>query len=86
MTRYSFDEVRAALNEDWGLGLHRGGAMGDGKHDGRWDTTYSKTGYVAIGHFPGHGYSQQRFRSLAAVVRSCDLAKTLAKTRKKKQT
>ena len=82
MVRYAFDEVRAALHEHWGLSLHRGGELTDLGRDGRWDTTYSKTGYVVRGHFPGNGYSCRRFRSLGAVVRVCDLEKVIAKDRR----
>lgn len=84
MTRYAFDEVRAALYEHWGLSLHRGGPDRiDGKRDGRWDTAYSQTGYVVGGDLPGRGYGHQRFRSLSAVVRVCGLDKVIAKGRAK---
>lgn len=83
MTRYSFDEVRAALHEHWGLSLHRGGSdRTDGKHDGRWAVEYSRTGYVVGGSLPGRGHGYQRFRSLADVVRIRDLAGTLARSRR----
>lgn len=84
MTRYAFDEVRSALTKHWGLSLHRGGEMGDGdvKHDGRWDTAYSRTGYVIGGELPGRGHGFQRFSSLVAVVRSCGLAKVIEKNRR----
>jgi len=83
VTRYSFDEVRAALDKEWGYSIARGDAKGDGKHDGRWDTCYSKTGYIVHGNFPGHGYRHKRFRSLAAVVRGCELAGSLAEARRR---
>lgn len=72
--RYSFDEVRAALLKHWGLALHRGGDLGDGKHDGRWAIEYSRTGFLIRGQLPGIGYGFQRFEALADVVRACDLA------------
>lgn len=81
MSRYTFDEVRAALAKEWGLSLHRGGQMGDGKHDGRWDSCYSKTGFVVGGHIPRRGHSYQRYRSLVDVVASWDLGKPLAQSR-----
>lgn len=82
MTRYSFDEVRAALRDHWGLSLHRGGSdRTDGKHDGRWAVEYSRTGYVVGGSLPGRGHGHQRFRTLVAVVRACDLAKVVARSR-----
>jgi hypothetical protein len=81
MSRYTFHEVRAALADYWGLSLHRGGAMGDGKHDGRWDSCYSKTGYVVGGHIPRRGHSYQRYRSLVDVVAGWDLGKPLAQGR-----
>jgi hypothetical protein len=83
VTRYEFNEVRAALAEEWGLSLHRGGDMGDGKHDGRWDSCYSKTGYVVGGHFPRRGHSYQRYRSLGDVVASWELTKVLAEKRRR---
>lgn len=79
MTRYTFDQVRAALHDHWGLSLHRGGDLTDLGKDGRWDTAYSKTGYVVGGQLPGRGYGHQRFQSLSAVVKGCDLIKVLAK-------
>lgn len=81
MTRYAFDAVRAALRKHWGLSLHRGGDLTDLGRDGRWDTAYSKTGYVVGGQLPGIGYGHRRFGSLAAVVRVCDLAKVIAEDR-----
>lgn len=81
MTRYTFDEVRAALRDHWGLSLHRGGAMGDGDHDGRWDSAYSKTGFVVGGHLPRHGHGYQRYRSLVDVTEAWDLTKVLAEGR-----
>jgi len=39
--RFRFSEVSSALHEHWGLTLYRGGEMGDGFHDGRWDVTYA---------------------------------------------
>ena len=78
MSRYRFDEVRSALREHWGLSLHRGGELTDLGRDGRWDTAYSKTGYVVAGQLPGIGYGHRRFSSLAAVVKVCDLTKVLA--------
>jgi hypothetical protein len=83
VTRYAFEDVRAALAKEWGLSLHRGGDMGDGKHDGRWDRTYSKTGYVVLGHFPRSGHSSQRYRSLGDVVQSWELTKALAEKRRR---
>lgn len=80
--RYRFDEVRAALQKGWGLSLHRGGEMTFGKHDGRWDPTYSKTGFVVGGDFPRKGHSYKRYRSLADVVISWELARDLAKVRR----
>jgi hypothetical protein len=79
MTRYGFDEVRSALHKHWGLSLRRGGDMTDMGRDGRWDTAYSKTGYVVGGDLPRRGHGYQRFRSLGAVVRAWDLAKVVAK-------
>lgn len=83
MTRYAFDEVRAALHKHWGLSLHRGGDRGDDKHDGRWDTSYSKTGFVVGGDLPRRGHGYERFRSLCDVVSSWDLAKVIAKDRRR---
>lgn len=81
MTRYAFDEVRSALREHWGYSLHRGDKDRiDGKHDGRWDATHSRTGYIVGGIFPGPGY--RRFRSLLDVVRVCDLDKVIARSRR----
>ena len=79
--RYAFDEVRAALHEGWGLALRRGGEMGDGEHDGRWDSAYSKTGFVVGGDLPRRGYGYQRFRSLAHVVSYWELADEIARGR-----
>ena len=84
MPRYAFEEVRAALQECWGLGMYRGTAdKGDGEHDGRWTVEYSKTGYIVHGNMPGKGHSYRRFPSLAAVVRVCDLESTIRKQREK---
>ena len=83
MTRYAFDEVRAALRSHWGLALHRGGELTDLGRDGRWDTAYSKTGYVVAGQLPGIGYGHRRFSSLTAVVRVCDLAKPITENRRR---
>jgi hypothetical protein len=83
VTRYTFDEVRAALREHWGLSLHRGGSdRTDGKHDGRWAVEYSRTGYVVGGSLPGRGHGRQRFRSLEGVVLVCDLAKVITRQRR----
>lgn len=51
-------------------------------HDGRWDTCYSRTGFIVGGEFPRRGHSYQRYTSLIAVVRSCDLKDTIHKLRK----
>jgi len=83
MTRYVFDEVRAALSKHWGLSLHRGGEMGDDKHDDRWDTCYSKTGYVVGGQFPRGGHGYRRVRSLSDVVATFDLKKVISKDRRR---
>ena len=83
MTRYAFDEVRAALRAHWGLALHRGGELTDLGRDGRWDTAYSKTGYVVAGQLPGIGYGHRRFSSLAAVVRVFDFAKPITENRRR---
>ena len=80
---YAFDEVRTALHKHWGLSLHRGGEMVFGEHDGRWDTCYSKTGYVVGGSLPGCGHGYQRFRSLTGVVRACDLKEVIEKDRRR---
>lgn len=82
MTRYAFAEVRAALRSHWGLSLHRGGEMGDGRHDGRWDTAYSRTGYVVGGQLPGLGHGYRRFATLADVVTGCDLAAVIERGRR----
>ncbi len=79
--RYVFAEVRAALCSHWGLSLHRGGEMSDGMHDGRWDTAYSRTGYVLGGQLPGLGYGYRRFATLADVVATCDLAVVIERGR-----
>jgi hypothetical protein len=77
--RYAFAEVRAALHKHWGLSLHRGGAdMTDGKHDGRWDVTYSRTGYVVGGQMPRGGHGYRRYVTLKDVVASWGLAKVIA--------
>lgn len=81
MTRYTFAEAAAAARLHWGFSLHRGGEMGDGKHDGRWDTCYSKTGFVLGGDFPGQGHGFRRYDSLAQVVAACGLAPVIAKAR-----
>lgn len=81
MTRYAFDEVRSALRAHWGLSLHRGGDLTDLGRDGRWDVSYSKTGYVVGGNLPGLGHGYMRFQTLADVVRSCDLAEVIEKRR-----
>lgn len=82
MSQYTFDEVRAALKKHWGLGLARGGVDGtDGKHDGRWDVSYSRTGFVVSGQFPGFRYGHQRFRSLRAIVAACELESVIEKAR-----
>ena len=83
MTRYGFDEVRAALHGGWGLTLHRGGSMTDLGHDGRWDAAYSKTGFVVGGNLPRRGYGYERYRSLANVVAAWDLAKSIAEARRR---
>ena len=36
MSRYAFDDVRAALHKHWGLSLHRGGDLTELERDGRW--------------------------------------------------
>jgi hypothetical protein len=79
MNRYTFDDVRAALHAHWGLSLHRGGEMTDLGKDGRWDTAYSKTGYIVGGALPGRGHGYQRYRSLGSVVRACDLEKIVVR-------
>ena len=73
VTRFRFMEVRSALYSHWGLSRHRGGEQGDSKHDGRWDTSYSKTGYVVGGQLPGLGHGYRRFATLANIVTACDL-------------
>lgn len=82
MSRYSFDEVRAALDKEWGFSIQRGDKEGDGKHDGRWDVTHSKTGYIVSGNMPGLGYRHRYFRSLSAIVRACELAKIIEQGRR----
>ena len=82
MGRYAFDEVRAALRQHWGLVLHRGGDLTDLGRDGRWDTAYSKTGYVVGGQLPGLGHGYRRFRSLRDVVRVCELTEVIARGRR----
>lgn len=82
MTRYTFDEVRSALAKAWGFGLARGSEdRVNGKHDGRWDVTHSKTGFVVSGQFPGHRYGHRRYRSLSDIVRLFELKKTIAELR-----
>lgn len=81
MTRYFFEEVKRALVDEWGLTLYRGGDLTDLGRDGRWDTTYSKTGFIIGGDLPGIGYGYRRFRSLVDVVRTCKLAKDIARKR-----
>lgn len=84
MRRYAFTEVRSALLKHWGLSLHRGGnGMTDGKHDGRWDVTYSRTGYVVGGQMPRGGHSYRRFESLHDVVTAWELTKVIAELREK---
>jgi hypothetical protein len=80
-TRYAFDEVRTALDNEWGLSLHRGGEKGDGEHDGRWDSAYSKTGFIVGGDLPRRGFGYQRYRSLADVVASWGLGKSILNDR-----
>jgi len=83
MTRYTFDEVRAALREHWGLALYRGeSTRAADKHDGRWDVVHSKTGFIVGGNMPGRGHSYRRFRSLKDVVRVSDLTKVIEKGRR----
>jgi hypothetical protein len=77
MPRYVFDEVRAALQQHWGLSLYRGGELTDLGRDGRWDVTYSKTGYVIGGQWPRGGHGYRRFSSLGSVVKSFELAKII---------
>ena len=84
MTRYTFEEVRAALREYWGLSLLRGGPdRADGRHDGRWDTVHSKPGFIVSGSIPGRGTGHWRFRSLKDVVRISELAKDIEKGRRR---
>jgi hypothetical protein len=84
VTRYAFDEVRSALLDHWGYELYRGGKdRVDGKHDGRWDVTHSRSGYILRGTFPGYrGLRYQRFRSLLDVVRACGLTDVISKKRR----
>ncbi len=82
MMRYTFHEVREALHSHWGLSLHRGGEMGDGVHDGRWDPTYSKTGYVVGGDMGRGGLSYRRFTTLASAVRAFELANAIERSRR----
>lgn len=81
MARYGFDEVRDALRKHWGLSLHRGGEMSDLGRDGRFDTAYSKTGYIVGGNLPGIGHGYRRFETLKDVVRVSDLEKVIAEGR-----
>jgi hypothetical protein len=78
--RYHFAEVRAALAEDWGMGLSRG-EVADVKRDGRWAVEYSRTGYIVRG-VPGVGFMFRRYASLQEIVRSCELEKTIERLRK----
>jgi hypothetical protein len=79
--RYRLDEVSRALDDQWGHAIRRGRRDDDPtsrRHDGRWDVTHSRTGYVVSGRFPGYsGVRHAWFRSLADVVRCFDLAATL---------
>lgn len=80
MTRYVFDEVRAALQKEWGYVIERGEPRrANGKHDGRWDVTHATTGYIVSGNMPGFGHRHRWFRSLSDVVRVCKLTEVLAK-------
>ena len=79
---YTFDEVRVALREHWGYSLQRGGSSTDLERDGHGDTSYSKTGYIISGNMPGYGYRHKHYRSLAAIVRGCDLTNVIAKKRR----
>lgn len=78
MTRYAFDKVRAALQDHWDLSLYRGGDFADDDRDGRWDSQYSRTGFVVGGNLPRRGHGYQRFRSLIDVVGAYDLAEVVA--------
>lgn len=82
MKRYRFDEVRAALLKHWGLALHRGGDLTDLGRDGRWDVTYSKTGFVVLGQLPGFGYGARRYAALLDVVCLYELADVIHHDRK----
>jgi hypothetical protein len=82
VTRYRFAEVSVALRKHWGLALYRGGEMGDGKHDGRWDVTYSRTGFVVYGDLPGKGHGGVRYETLAQVVASCGLTEVIERARR----
>ena len=86
VTRYSyrFAEVRSALHEHWGLELSRGGDTGDGLHDGRWDVTCSRTGFVVYGKLPGRGHGGVRYETRAQVVTSCDLAEVIDRVRQQR--
>lgn len=79
--RHAFDEVKAALRKYWGFEIRRGGVSTDLDRDGRWDTSYSKTGYVVSGYMPGYGHRHKHYRSLAAIVRGCDLEEVFQKAR-----
>ena len=81
--RYDFEAVKRALNDEWGLTLRRGGEMTDLGRDGRWDTAYSKTGFIVGGDLPRRGYGYQRHRSLADVVDAWGLAKPIAEARRR---
>lgn len=82
MTRYTFDEVREALAQGWGLRLYRGGDLTDLGRDGRFDTAYSKTGFVVGGQLPGEGYGYRHFKTLARVVHVSELEKDIEKIRR----
>jgi len=81
VARYRFDEVQRALREHWGLALYRGGETSDGEHDGRWDVTHSRTGFVVYGALPGRGHGGIRYETLSQVVASCDLERVIERTR-----
>jgi len=82
VTRYTFEEVCAALHEYWGLALHRGSRdRADGPRDGRWDTYHSTTGFIVGGQLPRRGYGHQRYRSLVDVVDAWELEKVLMEVR-----
>jgi hypothetical protein len=83
VSRYTFDEVQAAMTKYWGLRLGRGGKDDtDGKHDGRWDVSYSRTGFVVGGQFPGIGYTYRHYRSLRQIVKIFELEKPIKELRK----